>query len=361
MSLKYFVILSLCTQFAFAQKKGKAGLVRRSVGRCRHNTMTSALSKSTCRHTVTTITNYLFMKIFLLLLLINCTSIAFGQTQTGNTEATIRLVADRIIQNTSFKFIDPKTGRKYDSVKSTDTTSGIKADSKYNRWDYVNGVITVGMMQTAKVLNDSKYSDYSQRNFDFIFGNIDYFEKQYNAKAAGTEFSNLFRMGSLDDCGAISAGLADVYVLAPKKVYRAYLDKAANYISNVQLRLADHTLSRSAPRNMTLWADDMYMSIPFLARMAKITNNSKYFDDAILQVENFNKYLYDPHSGLYFHNYYSDVSMNGVAHWGRCNGWIAMATVELLNNLARIDQFSVKANCRVFALSGSKRLVAPVT
>ena len=25
--------------------------------------------------------------------------------------------------------------------------------------------------------------------------------------------------------------------------------------------------------------------------------------------------------------------MNGVAHWGRCNGWVALAQVELLNNL----------------------------
>jgi len=75
------------------------------------------------------------------------------------------------------------------------------------------------------------------------------------------------------------------------------------------------------------------MSIPFLARMGKLTGDNKYFDDAIKQVENFNKYLYDPATGLFFHNYYSDDQTNGVGHWGRSNGWIAMAQVELLNNL----------------------------
>jgi unsaturated rhamnogalacturonyl hydrolase len=84
---------------------------------------------------------------------------------------------------------------------------------------------------------------------------------------------------------------------------------------------------------MTLWADDLYMSVPFLARMGKITGDNKYFDDAILQVENFNKYLYDAGTGLYLHCYYTDVARQGVAHWGRCNGWLAMAQVELLNLL----------------------------
>jgi unsaturated rhamnogalacturonyl hydrolase len=75
------------------------------------------------------------------------------------------------------------------------------------------------------------------------------------------------------------------------------------------------------------------MSVPFIARMGKLTGDNKYFDDAIKQVENFNKYLYDPMTGLFFHCWYSDVQMNGVARWGRCNGWIAMATAQLLNNL----------------------------
>jgi unsaturated rhamnogalacturonyl hydrolase len=84
---------------------------------------------------------------------------------------------------------------------------------------------------------------------------------------------------------------------------------------------------------MTLWADDLFMSVPFLARMGKLTGDARYFDDAIKQVENFNKYLYDPMTGLYFHNYYSDVEMNGVGHWGRANGWLAVAQCQLLNNL----------------------------
>lgn len=44
---------------------------------------------------------------------------------------------------------------------------------------------------------------------------------------------------------------------------------------------------------MTLWADDLYMSVPFLAGMGRMTGERKYFDDAVKQALNFNNYLYN--------------------------------------------------------------------
>jgi len=271
------------------------------------------------------------MKSFLYLLLIVCSTTAFGQNT--NTEEVIRKVADNVIQNTSFKFINTTTKEKYDSTKGLASSPDIKADSKYNKWAYVNGVLAIGMMQTADALNDKKYSDYSLRNFAFIFDNLGYFEALHKAKTPKVEYGSVFNITNLDACGAMSAGLFDVNVLAKRKDYEAYLERSAAYILTKQMRLPDGTLARPQPRAGTLWADDMFMSIPFLARMGKLTGDGKYFDDAIKQVENFNKYLYDPATGLFFHNYYSDDQTNGVGHWGRSNGWIAMAQVELLNNL----------------------------
>ncbi|SEP39959.1 glycoside hydrolase family 105 protein [Mucilaginibacter sp. OK283] len=272
------------------------------------------------------------MKSFLYLLLMVCPAIAFGQDT--NTEAVVRKVADNIVQNTSFKFINSSTKEKYDSTKGLASSADIKADSKYNKWAYVNGVLAIGMVQTADVLKDKKYSEYSQHNFEFIFDNLNYFEALYKAKTTPrVEYGSVFNITNLDACGAMSAGLFDVNALAQRKDYQAYLERSAAYISTKQMRLADGTFARPQPRFGTLWADDMFMSIPFLARMGKLTGDNKYFDDAIKQVENFNKYLYDPATGLFFHNYYSDDQTNGVGHWGRSNGWIAMAQVELLNNL----------------------------
>jgi unsaturated rhamnogalacturonyl hydrolase len=270
--------------------------------------------------------------LFLLLLIVSAN--LFAQTQTKiSTEELLRRVADHVIDSTSFRFVNSATGEKFESTKGRDTSNNVKAESRYNKWAYVNGVLTVGMMRLGNALNDKKYSDYSQRNFDFIFSNLDYFKKMYDAKTPRVEWGAVYSMGNLDACGSMAAGLTDVDAIAKRKDYRAYLDRAANYIFTKQLRLPDGTLARPQPRNATLWADDLYMSVPFLARMGKLTGDNKYFDDAIKQVESFNHYLYDSTAGLFFHCWYSDVKMNGVAHWGRCNGWIAMAQTELLNNL----------------------------
>jgi unsaturated rhamnogalacturonyl hydrolase len=271
------------------------------------------------------------MKKVLFSLLMVCSGLVRAQTST--TEELVRRVADRIVQNTSFKFVNAKTGEKYTSTKGLTPNADIKAESIYNKWMYVNGVLTIGMMQTAATLNDTKYSDYSSHNFEFIFSNLPYFEELHKAKAPKAEYGAYFGMNNLDACGAMAAGLFDVDALANKKEYRAYLDKAADYISHKQLRLPDGTLCRPQPRYMTIWADDLFMSVPFLVRMGKLTGDNSYFDDAIKQVENFNKYLYDDRTGLFFHNYYSDAEVNGVAHWGRANGWLAVAQCQLIENL----------------------------
>ncbi len=247
-------------------------------------------------------------------------------------EAVIRRVADNVIANTSYQFINTKTKAKYSSTKGLEPTTDLRAESEYNKWYYPMGVLAIGMVQLSSTLNDPKYAEYAAHNYDFVFSNLGYFEKLYKENKR-PEWNAFFAMNELDACGALSAGLADVNETAKRADYNAYLKRAADYISNKQVRAADKTLIRPDPRKMTLWADDLYMSVPFLARMGKITGDNRYFDDAITQVENFTKYLYDEKTGLYIHCYYTDVAQQGVARWGRCNGWLAIAQVELLSHL----------------------------
>ena len=251
----------------------------------------------------------------------------------NNTEAVVRRVADHVIQTTSFRFVNNKTGEQFESTKGKDTSVNVRAESKFNRWQYVNGVLTVGMLRLSAVTRDQRYADYSKKNFHFIFDNLDYFRRQFDAGTQVVEYRPVFRIGSLDDCGSMSAGLLDVYATDKRKDFLDYLERVGDYILNKQVRFDDGTLARNNPRKMTLWADDLYMSVPFLARMGKLTGDKKYFDFAVRQVKQFNRYIYDSTTGLYFHTFFNDENMNGVARWGRCNGWVALAQVELLDNL----------------------------
>ena len=285
----------------------------------------------------------------------------------NNTEAVVRRVADHVIQTTSCRFVNNKTGEHFESTKGKDTSVNVRAESKFNRWQYVNGVLTVGMLRLSAVTRDQRYADYSKKNFHFIFDNLDYFRRQFDAGTQGVEYRPVFRIGSLDDCGSMSAGLLDVYATDKRKDFLDYLERVGDYILNKQVRFDDGTLARNNPRKMTLWADDLYMSVPFLARMGKLTGDKKYFDFAVRQVKQFNRYIFDSTTGLYFHTFFNDENMNGVARWGRCNGWVALAQVELLDNLpsnhpdrTRTHKTITPPDRRFFPLPGYQRYVAPV-
>lgn len=268
--------------------------------------------------------------LFVLLTIISSNLLA----QSNSPEMVIRAVAKKAIESTSRQFINAKTKERIISVENISINSDIRVESVYNRWEYVNGVFTMALARMAQVLNDTIYTNYANTNFDFCFNNLASFKNLYHS-GKPAEWEAFYRMDRLDDCGAIAAGLADLNYIKSNKNYQAYLKRTADYILKKQSRLQDGTLSRKEPHDMTVWADDLFMSVPFLARMGKYTCEPKYFDDAIKQVENFNKYLYDSASGLYWHCWYQPEKMNGVAHWSRCNGWVAMAQAELLNCLPK--------------------------
>jgi unsaturated rhamnogalacturonyl hydrolase len=246
----------------------------------------------------------------------------------------IRKVADFILSNSTYDFIIPKENKILSSVNSSNFDKSIRIRSPYNAWYYSNGVINIGMLRIAETLSEKKYRDYVIKNYEFAFNNLPFFKSNYQGQSKWSyPFGQIIVTQELDDCGAMGAGLIEVNQISPRKEYDDYLKAAADHILQKQTRLADKTLVRSVPHKMTLWADDLYMSVAFLSRMGKVTGDTKYFDDAILQVENFTKYLYNPSKELYYHCWYSDLQVNGVAHWSRCNGWVMMAQVELLDQM----------------------------
>ncbi len=92
--------------------------------------------------------------------------------QGRSTEAIVRSVADHVISNTTFQFTDAKTHQHYASASGVDASAELKAESQYNRWEYANGVLMIGMMATSKALHDPQYEAYARKNYKFIFNNV---------------------------------------------------------------------------------------------------------------------------------------------------------------------------------------------
>jgi rhamnogalacturonyl hydrolase YesR len=83
----------------------------------------------------------------------------------------------------------------------------------------------------------------------------------------------------------------------------------------------------------TIWADDMYMSVPALAWMGKATGEKKYFDDAVKQVTQMSARLFRPDLGIFAHGWITTNPDPVDIHWARANGWCVMAMCELLDAL----------------------------
>lgn len=74
-----------------------------------------------------------------------------------------------------------------------------------------------------------------------------------------------------------------------------------------------------------IWADTLFMTILFMAKMGVKYNNKKWIDDASYQVLVHTKYLLDRESNLFYHGWNFDTKSNyGSNFWCRGNSWLTM-------------------------------------
>ena len=260
-----------------------------------------------------------------------------SQSNRVRTEKVIQLMVDNVLKETTFQFIDKKSGERYSRLSDVPADAELIPESGYNDWRYWNGVMNIALLRLAEDCQNPKYSEFVNRQIAFCFENHPYFEKRHTDENKWEyPFGQLFIMEELDDCGAMGASLIEIIQRDPQERYLDYIDRAAKHILSRQVRLEDGTLVRTFPRRYTIWADDLYMGISFLCRMSKVTGRSREtigIEDAARQVINYHKYLFDQKAGLMYHNWYSDTRQPGVAFWGRANGWAIVAQVELLDHL----------------------------
>jgi rhamnogalacturonyl hydrolase YesR len=201
--------------------------------------------------------------------------------------------------------------------------------------DYTMGVTHSGMLLAHEATGDPRFVAYTRRQLQFIADRLPYFREVVAAGARpGKEtFGAILRTSSLDDSGSMCAALVKARRAGVGPDLRAVIDHWSDYIARRQFRIADGTLARRRPQPESLWADDLYMSVPALAQMGALTGDRAWFDDAARQVLQFHAHLWDPQVGLYAHGRHLNQPLNPEFYWARANGWAMLATVELLDVL----------------------------
>lgn len=204
----------------------------------------------------------------------------------------------------------------------------------YSDWHYSHGTLMWSILGLYEKTKSEDYLRFVKKYTSFVLDNLNYLKWQYDSLHAWRgSYHRIFRRSMLDDAGAPVLPFVDLYLAEKDGRMAQFIQLFANYISTKQVRLKDGTFCRPEPEEYTIWADDLFMSVPFLIRMKKATGEEWYLKDAVHQVINFRKYLLDSTTGLYKHGWFSQTNCQSDVYWGRANGWVAWATAELLDVL----------------------------
>jgi unsaturated rhamnogalacturonyl hydrolase len=231
--------------------------------------------------------------------------------------------------------VDEKTGQEIADYSKVDANAILK-QGDFRIVSYEWGVTYAGMLLASEATGDKRFRDYTEKRLQFIANAAASIKKptgNYSDWEARMPLRNLVAPRTLDDIGAMTAAMIKAKRAGSTSNVRPLIDNAIAHIMSKQFRLSDGTLARNRPQPNTLWLDDLFMSVPALAQMGKLTGETKYYDEACKQVLNFAKRMFNREKGIYMHGWVEGMTAHPAFHWARANGWAFMAEVELLEVL----------------------------
>lgn len=231
--------------------------------------------------------------------------------------------------------IDSKTSETIRDF-TTFNPNAIPSPGFSSEYSYTHGVVLSAFAYISDVIGDEAFFANNIKFYDFVVDNLPYFQNNVEKMTKSTvgSWKRILNFHALDDCGSIGAAMIKTYLKNENKAYLELINRTDDHVSKNQFRLEDGTLARNRPQYKSVWSDDMYMGVPFLANMGVLSGDDKYFDDAVKQVLQMASRLYVPEEELFDHGWnVTSGDYDPHFYWGRANGWVLMSMAELLTVL----------------------------
>ncbi|KFF02687.1 glycoside hydrolase family 88/105 protein [Flavobacterium reichenbachii] len=252
--------------------------------------------------------------------------------EKNNIEAVLNRVYTFLEENTASKALNASDNSEVTDFKKTKGKI-IFSPGSFRLTSYEWGVTYAGMLLAAEATGKKEYAEYANKRIKLI---TDIAVNYKSESLRDSPVHGVLQPRALDDAGALCAA----FIKAKKYPNNStnadpVINNLIKYISEKEFRLKDGTLARNRPQQNTLWLDDLFMSVPALAQMGSYTGDSKYFDDAVKQVNQFSERMFNSQKGLYMHGWVESMQVHPQFHWARANGWAVMTMVELLEVLPK--------------------------
>lgn len=260
-------------------------------------------------------------------------TVPYGPAAAEEIKAVLNRLYNYLDASTPARMIDRDTKAELNSGDGL-TRTAIFEPGVFRLISYEWGVTYGAMLLAGEATGDDRFTNYTLFRMGLIADVAKYFKSL--SPAAGrmnNPAGSVLEPRALDDAGSMCSAMIKTLNAGGSQSLRPLIDNYIKYISTGQQRLNDGTLARNRPQPNTLWLDDLYMSVPALARMGSLTGNNDYYEDACKQIIQFSQRMFNSGKGLWMHGWVEDMDPHPEYYWGRCNGWAMLAMTELLDAL----------------------------
>ncbi len=217
-------------------------------------------------------------------------------------------------------------GADYDedrSVSKEDSQTGkIERDFGIEEWDWPQGIGLYGLYKLQNFYGDGRYMDFFR---NWIENNLEVGLPVKNVNTTVPYLVIACLLDQLDD---------------PKyeKMCLEHADWLMNDLPRTQDHGFQHVTTALGDRNNVIlntgeiWVDTMFMAVLFLNKMGHLYNRKDWMDEATRQMLVHIKYLYDKHTGLFYHGWtFNERNNFGGVFWCRGNSWFTYGILEFLD------------------------------
>lgn len=203
----------------------------------------------------------------------------------------------------------------------------------FGQWFYAVQVGLHGLMFAAKTTGNEQQLKYYLDSIQIMADYYSYMKWDKEQFGDPTLIPRAWGLPDLDACGTIGVSMVETYEITGNPRLLPVIRDIGEAVTQHIPRFEDGTFHRVH----TMWADDLYMSCPFLARLARLTGEASYADEVYRQVKGFYKRLWIEEEKIFSHIYFVEEKAMSRVPWGRGNGWIAVTLTEILALLAADD------------------------
>ncbi len=205
----------------------------------------------------------------------------------------------------------------------------------FGQWFYALMVGFYGIRKAGQALEKEEYENLFNENMHYLAKYLDYVRFDASKNVMPPFMPRTIDIKELDNIGTMGMNFIDSYFDTNNKLLEPVIKELRDCMVNNVPCFSDGTFYRVK----TMWADDLFMSCPFAARLGLFENDAKWYHFVRKQVEGFYKRLYNKDKNIFSHIFFVDENTESMVAWGRGNGWVMWTLTELLQIMEAGEDF----------------------